>query len=82
MIIGITQRKDFSQKRLFKYEKIDAKPFENKCKNINAYLVASKNILVAPRQTCLSRDLPEVRYGNKPTDNGNFIISDEDIEDF
>lgn len=41
---------------------------------ITAYLTDGPNVLVDPRTKPLAAALPEVRYGNKPTDGGNFIV--------
>jgi hypothetical protein len=41
---------------------------------INAYLIDGANVLVEARTVPLASRWPEVRYGNKPTDDGNFIV--------
>lgn len=47
--------------------------------NINAYLVASVNIVVEKRMKPLSR-LPEMDYGSKPTDGGNLLLAPLELE--
>lgn len=47
---------------------------------INAYLVDGPNVLIDKRSKPLSALLPEVQYGSKPTDGGNFVISKEEYE--
>lgn len=44
---------------------------------ITAYLTDGVNVLVDPATRPLAPDLPEVRYGNKPTDGGNLIVEPE-----
>jgi hypothetical protein len=42
--------------------------------NINAYLVDAPNVLIASRSKPIC-DVPPMVYGNKPTDDGNLILS-------
>ena len=50
-------------------------------KNINAYLLDSKNIYIIPRKTQLS-NLPEMVYGSMPNDGGNLLLSANEKEYF
>jgi hypothetical protein len=43
-------------------------------KNINAYLTEGSTIFLPRRAKPISR-LPEMKYGNKPTDDGNFLLT-------
>ena len=45
--------------------------------HINAYLIDAPNAFAEPRGTPLC-DIPPMTYGNKPTDGGNFILSEEE----
>ena len=45
--------------------------------NINAYLVPAPNVFIEPRNTALN-DVPKITYGNKPSDGGNLIFSEEE----
>ncbi|WP_404435167.1 class I SAM-dependent DNA methyltransferase [Microbacterium aerolatum] len=49
---------------------------------ITAFLTDGPSILVDPVTRPLSPDLPEVRYGNKPTDGGNLIVEPADHATF
>ena len=49
--------------------------------NINAYLIAGSDTYVTARTKALSRELPKMSYGSKPTDGGNLILSDQEAED-
>ena len=51
--------------------------FKQKVKNINAYLINSKNTIVESRSQRLS-DVPLMSYGCKFTDGGNLILSTEE----
>ncbi|MDX1878960.1 DNA methyltransferase [Mycolicibacterium sp. 141076] len=45
--------------------------------NINPYLCDAITVLVSNRTKPLSASLPEVGYGNKPTDGGNLLVTPE-----
>ena len=49
-------------------------------KNINAYLLDTADILIESRAQPICKIAPIV-YGNKPTDGGNFILTEEEKED-
>lgn len=49
-------------------------------KEINAYLVASSNIIVSSRNNQLS-NLPEMIKGSSPGDGGNLILSESEAEE-
>lgn len=72
---------DTNDKVIFEYEDIKGEPHEIKAKNINAYLVDAKDILIEKKQAPIS-NVPKMIYGNKPTDDGNFIFTDEEKEAF
>ena len=80
VIIGFANF-DTKNKTLFDYETIKSDPLSIKAKNINPYLVDAPDILVVNRSTPLC-DVPPMRYGNKPTDGGHFVIYEDDLEEF
>ena len=49
--------------------------------NINAYLVPAENVFIESRNTPLS-SIPIVGIGNKPIDDGNYLFSEEEMNDF
>jgi len=54
---------------------------EHPCNRINPYLIAdAPMILVSGRTSPMSDLLPEVVYGNKPTDDGNFFLEGNDLD--
>ncbi len=63
--------------RLFDYAQLSADPTEVQVPNISPYLVAGPNLVVEKRRVPLM-PVPAMRYGNKPTDAGNFILSPEE----
>lgn len=48
---------------------------------INAYLLDADNIVIESRTKPLC-DVPSIGIGNQPIDNGNYIFSEEDKEEF
>ncbi len=51
-------------------------------KNINAYLVDGENIFVESRNEPLQDGVPEIGIGNKPIDDGNYLFTPAEMEDF
>ena len=49
--------------------------------NINPYLVNAPNILIESRSNPVS-EVPKMTKGNQPTDDGNFIFSEEEYSKF
>lgn len=80
VIIGFAAY-DTKNKRLFEYETPISEPHEILVNNINAYLVNSSDILISNRNKPIS-NIPTMMYGSKPTDDGNFILSDEEKIEF
>ncbi len=76
VIIGFSQIHP-ERCRLFDYEKLDGEPHEIAAQQINPYLVDAPNFVVTKRNKPLM-DVQSMRYGNKPTDGGNFILSPEE----
>ncbi|MBW4055178.1 MAG: class I SAM-dependent DNA methyltransferase [Proteobacteria bacterium] len=68
-----------SGKWLFDYDTPKSEPHAVKANNINPYLVDGPDVVVAKRTAPLCQ-VPPMRYGNKPTDNGNFILSEAERE--
>ena len=50
-------------------------------KNINPYLVDAPNVLIESIGNPIC-DVPKLTMGNKPTDDGNFIFSEEERDEF
>ena len=67
-------------KRIFDYPDIKGEPLELSAKNINQYLVDAPDILIENRTQPLS-DVPRMMYGNKPTDGGYFLLTDEEKDE-
>lgn len=81
VIIGFSK---FSRKNKVIFDYNDGKSTEPVIINavqINAYLVDAANIIVEKRRDCLGK-LSSISYGNKPTDNGNFLFTKQEKADF
>jgi hypothetical protein len=66
---------DINDKRLFEYENIKGEPHELKVKNINPFLVESKDITVENRKSPIC-NVPEIIYGSFALDDGNYTLSE------
>lgn len=81
VIIGFSL---FNRKIKVIYDYSDGKKLEptlHISNQINAYLVDAVNVIVEKRRDCLG-GLTGIKYGNKPTDNGNFLFTKEQKDEF
>lgn len=67
--------------RIFDYETVDGDAHEVAAKQINAYLVDAPWVLLENRSKN-PLGMPEMKYGSKPTDNGNFFMTDDEKNEF
>lgn len=76
VIVGLSNNVE-SSRRLFSLDDQQG-TIEKRADNINAYLVASSNVIVekAPKPIC---DLPEMIRGNMPYDGGNLLLTPEEV---
>lgn len=80
VIIGY--RRAGAEPRLFDYESLgDAAVEVEGVQNISPYLTDGPSIIVHPSTKPLNRELGEVAYGNKPTDDGELVVEPEDFAD-
>ena len=70
VIIGFSKKSSVSKK-------IYDNDFEIPTTNINPYLIDAPNVLVESRAIPIC-DVPSMFLGNKPTDDGNFILTPEE----
>ncbi len=68
---------DIPKKRFFEYTDLTSEPHEIAVDNIAPYLAPGPDIIIKKRQTPIC-NVPVIRYGNKPSDDGNFIIDEEE----
>jgi hypothetical protein len=66
---------DTTNKRIYDYE--SEKVTVVNANNISPYLTPGPDLFVTKRSKPLC-DVPDMRCGNKPTDDGNFILTDEE----
>ena len=50
-------------------------------RNINGYLVEADNIVIESRKKPLC-DVPEIGMGNQPIDDGNYLFTEEEMQEF
>lgn len=66
---------DIPNKRLFDHDADDV--LITTPKNISPYLVDGPDLIIAARSTPIC-PVPKMSWGNKPTDGGHFLLSEED----
>ena len=76
VIIGFANY-DTNSKRIYYYDKPDSEAHEMPASNINPYLVEMSDVIVLSRKKTIC-NVPEIVYGNKPVDDGNLILTDEE----
>ncbi len=76
VIVGFANY-DTNKKLLYVYDDIKNESHQIKAKNINPYLVDAKDTIVTNRSKPIC-DVPQMKYGSKPTDGGNFILTDDE----
>lgn len=80
VIIGFSNF-DITNKTIFEYEDISGEPHAMLTKNINPYLVEGKDEFVARRKQPICK-VPELIKGNQPTDDGNYLFTAEEKQEF
>ena len=68
---------DVIDKIIYEYADIKGEPHAIKANNINPYLADAPNLVMMPRTNPVCRVSPMVN-GNKPTDGGNLILSEQE----
>jgi len=80
VIIGFAAH-DTGKKYIYEYETLTSNPHKLKAKNINPYLIEGDDIVVKKRSTPIC-ETPEIKYGSKPVDDGNYFFTDEERKEF
>lgn len=80
VIIGFATTEQ-DNKVLYEYDSPDGDPHAVAAKRINAYLVDGPWVLLENRSKNLF-GMPEMMYGSKPTDDGNYLLTDEEKKAF
>lgn len=68
-------------KRLFHHKHPDSPAEVREVEQLNAYLAAAPDAFVWSRSVPLS-DVPRIGIGNKPIDDGNYLFTDEEKDEF
>jgi hypothetical protein len=66
---------DTGNKRIYDYDTDEEHPLVSEAKNISPYLTPGSDSFVTKCTKPLA-NIPEMRCGNKPSDGGNFILTD------
>ena len=74
VIVGFSCASNTKPRQLFEGDR------HQRPENINAYLIEAPNVFIESRKTPLSK-VPEMVYGNKPTDGGFLFLSPEEKDE-
>jgi len=77
VIVGISNRTE-KNRRLFSSDEYGG-TIEKKVSNINPYLTASENVIVTKSSKPICR-ISEMKFGNKPVDGGNLLLTRNEID--
>jgi len=77
VIVGFSNF-DVKTKKLYSYPDIKGDGIEETVSNINPYLVEAQDIFVVNRSKPICK-IPQMMYGNKPTDGGHFLMTEEEM---
>jgi len=80
VIIGFANY-DVINKYIYDYETPKSEPVEIKAKNINPYLIDFEDFVFPSRMKPLCK-VPEMVFGSKPTDDGNFMFTNLEKDEF
>lgn len=75
VIIGFSSTSNHKLRELYSSDRVQL------VDNINAYLLSGEDVFICSRSKPLCK-VGEIRKGNQPTDGGNLIIEDYEINDF
>ncbi len=65
------------KKTIYEYEDIRGEAHAITVRNINPYLVDAPDVVLEKRSNPICA-VPEIRFGNQPIDDGNFILSEDE----
>ena len=74
VIVGFSTAPNYKPKQLYSSERVQL------VDNINAYLISAPTIFIESRTQSIC-DVPQMVYGNKPTDGGFLFLSPEEYAD-
>lgn len=80
VIIGFSNY-DTSEKYIYDYETPKSEPQRIKARNINPYLIDFEDLLIDSRNDPIS-DVPKITFGSMPNDDGNFLLTDQEKNEF
>ena len=78
VIVGFDRERKNTSAVLWDYSEDYRNPVQRDVPALNAYLTPSRNVYVRKSSAPISRALPPVRYGSKPTDGGHLILDEVD----
>lgn len=80
VIIGFSYINSLN-KVIYDYEIPNSNPMKIKVKKINPYLLEQDDFIIENRSKPICK-VPKINFGNMPNDNGNFLFTDEEKNEF
>lgn len=80
VIIGFSMKKDTQEKFIYEVESNEIKLIP--VTRINAYLLDAPDWYIYRRKKPICQEIPEMRIGNKPVDDGNYLFTPEEYKNF
>lgn len=71
---------DIINKAIYEYENLNGEPHEIKARNINAYLLDSKDIVIQKKSTPIC-NVPPINRGSDATDDGNLLLNESERDE-
>lgn len=80
VIVGFSSMRELP-KTIFSYPNIKGEPTSKTVEMINQYLLEAPVIFIEKRRTPIS-DVPPMLKGSQPTDGGNFLFKEDEMNEF
>ena len=82
VVIGFSHHSEQREKSTGNKNIYNADGSVEQARNINPYLIDAPNVLIESHGGTPLCDIPKMTKGNQPTDDGNFIFSEAEYNDF
>ena len=82
VVIGFSHHSEQSEKSTGNKNLYNADGSVEQARNINPYLIDAPNVLIESHGGTPLCNIPKMTKGNQPTDDGNFIFSETEYNDF
>ena len=81
IIVGIAKKDISYNPLLYSYDHVDSNPIKKNVNNINPYLIEGNDFLIKNRKLPIC-NVPSISFGNMPNDDGNFLFTEKEKNEF